>query len=458
MIPVSVFWTAAVLLLTIARPVIAQEASRGQSLQRRELENGLQVVVVENHAAPLATVLVAVRSGASVQRRTERGLAHLYEHLLFRSYGNSPSAFGGDAGGLNASYNGTTSNEVVTYFLLLPSENAVQGIRLLGRLLIRPQFRMADLKDERAVVLDELERAQSDPEQALVREVSRQLWGAAWHRRDVAGDSLSLMGITPAQLIEEYARYYVPNNAALIVTGDVTSSEVFEAAEHHFGEWTAQDDPFADQRFVPFTALAGSRAVIVARDLLDVTIHIKMQGPGLREDPAATYAADALFEILNDPNSHFQRQLVGRGLFQSVGTSYLTLTECGPITIAGRTTVTRAYDALLALIAQIDSLGLLVGVREEDLMIATKRREVDAAVEREAAATLAPNLAFWWAGSGIDYYLRYGDRMNALTLDDLQRFAERYVVGQPKVLGLMGPSDAMTRIAEWLRGAGGGNP
>lgn len=458
MTPVSAVWKAAILLFTIARPVTAQEASRGPSLQRRELANGLQVVVVENHAAPLATVLVAVRSGAAVQRRSERGLAHLYEHVLFRAYGDGPSAFGSEAARLNASYNGITGNEVVTYFLLLPSENAVQGIRLLGRLLTRPRFRLADLKDERAVVLDELERAQSDPEQALVREVSRQLWGAAWHRRDVGGDSLSLMGITPTRLIEEYARYYVPNNAALIVTGDVTPREMFEAAEGHFGEWTARDDPFAEQRFVPFAALAGSRAVIVGRDVLDVTIHIKMQGPGVHEDPAATYAADALFEILNDPSSHFQRQLVGQGLFQSVGASYLTLTELGPITIVGKTTVIRAHDALLALIAQIDSLGLLVGVGEEDLLIATKRREVDATVEREAVATLAPDLAFWWAGSGIDHYLTYSDRMMALTLADLQRFAEHYLVGRPKVLGLMGPSDAMTRIAEWLSGAGGGNP
>lgn len=458
MIPVSALRKAALLLLNTAQLAAAQEASRGQSLQRRDLENGVQVIVVENHSAPVATVLVAVRAGAAVQGRTERGIAHFCEHLLFRFYGDGPSEFGGDAARLNASYNGATASEVVTYFLLLPSENAVEGIRLMGRLLTRPRFRVADLEEERAVVLDELERALSDPEQALVREVSRQLWGAAWHRWDVAGDSLSLVDITLTQLMEQYARYYVPNNAALIVTGDVTSGEVFDAAERHFGEWTARDDLSADRRFVSFPTLAGSRAVIVARDLPDVTIHIEMRGPGVREDPAATYAADVLFDILNDPSSHVQRQLVGHGLFQSVGASYRTQTEQGPITIAGKTTVARAQEALWALIAQIDSLGLLVGVSEEDLLIATRRREVDAAIEREAAATLAPTLASVWAVSGMDYYLTYPDRVNALTLEDLRGFAERYLVGRPKVIGVMGPNDAMARIAEWLRGAGGSNP
>lgn len=449
---------AAVLLLTVATPLTAQEVGREQALRRRTLQNGLEVLVVENHAAPLATVLVAVRGGASVQRSTESGLAHLFEHLLFRSYGDGSATFGGEAARLNASYNGTTAAEVVSYFLLLPSENAERGIRLLARLLPRPRFRPADLVDERAIVLDELERRQSDPEEALSREVSRQLWGAAWHRRDVGGDSLSLMGITVPRLLETYARYYVPNNAALIVTGDVTSADVFQAAERHFGAWDAGDDPFADREVVPLAPLAGSRAVIVARDLPDVTIHIELQGPGVRDDAAATYAADALCEILNDPSSHFQRQLVGRGLFYSVGASYLTLAERGPITLAGKTSADRAHDALFALIAQIDSLGLLVGVEEEDLLVAARRREVDAAIEREAAAALAPSLASWWAAGGSGYYLTYDDRMSALSLVDLRRFAERYLVGQPKVLGLMGSSEAMTRIAEWLRGAGGGGP
>ncbi|HEX9693322.1 MAG TPA: pitrilysin family protein [Gemmatimonadales bacterium] len=446
----SVEWKAAVLLFCGAPVAMAQETTETPSLQRRDLDNGLEVLVVENHAAPLATILVAVRSGAAVQRTTERGLAHLYEHVLFRSYGNGPSAFGSDAGRLNASYNGTTSHEVVTYYVLLPSENAEAGIRLLGRLATDPRFRVSDLAEERAVVLDELERGQADPEQALVREVSRQLWGAAWHRRDVGGDSLSLMGITAVRLTEEYQRYYVPNNAALIVTGDVIAADVFAAAAEHFAEWQARDDPFAGQQFVPYAPLAGSRAVIVARDLTDVTIHLKMSGPGLRTDPEATYAADALFDILNDPSSHFQEELVRGGLFQSVGASYLTLSEQGPITISGKTTVARAHDALEALLAQIDSLALLVGVDEEDLLIAARRREVDASIAREAAATLAPTLAFWWATGGTDYYRTYPDHMNALTLDDLRRFAEQYLVGKPKVMGLLGPDEAMARIAQWL--------
>src|SRR2546428_683311 len=67
-------------------PAPAQDSTLGRFIRRRHLDNGLDMIVVENHAVPLATVLVAVHNGAFTQDSAEQGLAHLYEHLLFRSY------------------------------------------------------------------------------------------------------------------------------------------------------------------------------------------------------------------------------------------------------------------------------------------------------------------------------------------------------------------------------------
>jgi zinc protease len=449
-------WKAAVVSLVAASTASAQADRAAEALHRFELDNGLELIVVENHAAPLATVLLAIRGGAAVQVKGEEGLAHLFEHVVFRSYGNEPAAFHIDAAKLNAISNGATDHELVYYFLTLPSENTEKGIRLLGRLITRAEFRRRDLKDEVNIVLDELERGQSDPEQALMRQVSRHLWGEAWHRRDLGGDSVSLMAITEDRLTEDYARFYVPNNAALIVTGDVSPSSVFEDTERHFGEWKRGPDPFDGAQFAPILPLSRSRAALVSHDpLYDVTIRLAMQGPSLRDDRAATYAADVLLQILNEPSSVFQERLVGSGLFQALGSSYLTLSEVGPITIAGKTTAFAAHDALLALIAQIDSLNLLVGVTDEDLAIAKKRREVDAVLALESTGTLAPSVASWWAGAGMDYYLSYRERLNAQTLEDLRQFARRYLVNQPRVIGMLGPTATMARIEDWLRGSSG---
>lgn len=448
-------WSIILLLLLVASTLSAQESQRARSLHEFTLDNGLDIIVLENHLAPLATVLVAVRGGAAAQRPGEQGLAHLYEHLMFRAYGRRPGAFGSDASDLNAMYNGATSQEAVTYFLTLPSDKVENGIQLLARLLTRPKFRSEDLEAERAIVLDELERGQSDPEQALDREVSRHLWGDAWHRRDVGGDSVVLMQLGIDQIKANYQRYYVPNNAALIVTGDVSPEKVLEWARRRFRDWKSSGDPDAGEQHIAIEELTGTTAAIVGREILDVTIQIALLGPSLEDDSAATYAADVLFEILNDPNSAFQHRLVGTGLFQALGCSYLTLRETGPIECSGKLGVEAPDAALMALMTQLDSLDHLPGVTPEDLAAAKKRREVGAALAREQAATAAPTLAFWWAGAGMGYYGTYHERMNAQTLEDLRTFARHYLVGRPKVIGVLGPGGVMRMVANWLNRSGG---
>ena len=447
---------AAVALLVTSLMLPATRAPAQQSpltrfIRQTRLDNGLDVIVVENHVVPLATVLVAVHNGAFTQDSAEDGLAHLYEHLLFRSYHGGPDAFGIEVTRLNGTYNGATAEEVVYYYVTVPSKNVERGLKLVAQLVTAARFSNGDLKEERPVVLDELQRAASDPERELTRHVDRMLWGASWSRKDVGGDSASLAGITVERLKQVYARYYVPNNAALIVTGDVSSDQVFARAAKEFHDWNRGPDPFADHPIPPVAPRTASTAVILSHDVRDVTIRIALQGPGVGGDTAATYAADALFDVLNDPASAFQHRLVDLGPFQSVTGYYLTLDHTGPIQFVGKTTAPRAQDALLMLLDEIDNLDLLEGVGDEDLAIAKKRREVSMALTIEQTSMLAPELATWWSSAGLDYYLGYHGRMRAQTVDDLRRFARAYIVNRPRVIGVLAPADVTQSLAAWLR-------
>ncbi|PYP10277.1 MAG: hypothetical protein DMD59_06130 [Gemmatimonadetes bacterium] len=434
----------------------ASSAWAGQSplervMHRKTLDNGMQVIVVENTAVPLATALVAVHNGAFTQDTDEAGLAHLYEHLLFHSFRHNPSAFGLEATKLKGVYNGTTSDEVVNYFVTVPSDNIESAIGLLADLLLKAGFSNGDLKAERSVVLNELQRGESDPEGDLERQVERALWGAAWHRKDVGGDSSSLQGISLDRLKATYARYYVPNNAALIVTGDVEPDRIFAVAVKRFGEWGAAPNPFADRPIPEVPGLDKTTAVMVAKDVLDVTIVVALHGPSVRTDPGATYAADVLFDVFNDPSSAFQQKIVESGPFESISGSYLTLDHTGPIEIRGKTTPEHAQQAILAIVGELQNLDLLQGVTDDDLAIARKRRQVGTALTLERTASLAPSLAFWWSAAGMDYYLGYNDHMATQTADSLQRFARTYVTATPRVIGVMGTPDVVGRIGDWLR-------
>src|SRR4029077_20001712 len=133
---------------------------------------------------------------AFTQEPEERGLAHLYEHILFRSYKGDPNAFGRAAGRLNAAYDGFTSTEVVSYVLMVPSRNADGAIDLMAGLFRDARFSNQDLQEERPVVINELQRHASDPEDRLARQVAQALWGTSWSRKDEGGDSVTLAGIT----------------------------------------------------------------------------------------------------------------------------------------------------------------------------------------------------------------------------------------------------------------------
>jgi len=445
----------AVLALAIAAGApdraLAQGSGLERGMRRATLENGLQVIVVANPTVPLATALIAVRNGAFTQDSAEAGLAHLYEHLLFRSFRGDPLAFAREAAKLNGAYNGGTSEEVVTYYVMVPSQHIESAIRLLADLLRKARFSNGDLRNERPVVLDELQRGESDPQQDFQRRVERMLWGPAWHRKDVSGDSTSIRAISLERLRATYARYYVPNNAALIVTGDVTPERILQAAQRHFGEWQAGSDPFADRPIPPIPARASSSAVLVVADVPDVTMVVALQGPSVGADPDATYAADVLFDVFNDPASAFQRRLVDAGPFRSIAGQYRTLDHTGPIEIRGSTTPQNAQRALMVLLAELDSLDRLDGVTDEDLEFAKKRREVAAALTLERTASVAPSVAYWWSAAGLDYYRTYHDRMAAQTADDLRLFARSYVVNHARVIGVLGAPAVVDQLEAWLR-------
>lgn len=451
--PSAVFLAASAVLTTTK--TAAQRPTHAAAVQQTTLDNGLQVLVVENHTVPLATVLIAVHTGAMTQEAEDQGLAHLYEHLLFRAFEGHPSGFAQEATALDAQYNGTTSEEVVTYFLMLPSKNAMKGIALLARLLQKPRFNRRDLQEELPVVLDELQRAESDPEQTLERQASQLLWGTSWSRKDVSGDSGTLKAIGLGRLQETYARYYVPNNTALVVTGDVASGDVFAAARQQFGPWRRAPDPFAEHPIPPMGQMTASTAALVALPVVHATIVVHLRGPSVELDTAATYAADALCDVLNEGGSPFQQHLVGSGLLQSVRCEYLPRVHVGSISFRGQTTPANAYAALTVLLGEIDQLHRLEGVSEEDLAITRQRRRVRAALALESSSMLAPTLASWWASGGIGYHEGYDDRVNEQRLDDLRRFAQAFIVSRPRVIAVLATPEVIEQLNTLLRAASG---
>lgn len=427
------------LATSAAAGATAQRATLEKVIKREVLPNGMEIIVAENHGVPLATIEIDVRNGAFTQPPGFEGLAHMYEHMFFKANADlpEPEAFVDRAGELGAVFNGTTTEERVNYYVTLPSDSLRGGIQFIAAALRRPLFRSDELERERQVVLGEYDRAESNPFSALTNETGKVLWGSAWSRKDALGARPAILATTPEKLREIQHKYYVPNNSALIVTGDVNPDSVFRAARDAFGDWPRAADPFVADPIPPVPPLPASKGMVIEAPIGTVIVLIQWQGPSVGKDPQSTYAADVFSDVLNQPNSGFQKRLVDTGLFQAVGVNYYTLNHVGPITVAGETSpgnVRQAAAALEAELAKVVQQGYLTDAELENVK---QQRIVGTMMSLERASGFAHQLGFWWAVTGLDYFYGYVDTMARQTPADLVRYASRYIVGKPHVTGVL---------------------
>jgi zinc protease len=422
-----------------AAAIGSQRATLEKIISRRVLANGLEVIVVEHHGVPIATVEIDVRNGSFTQTPGFEGLAHLYEHMFFNANLDSPSQeeFQAKLSSIGAIFNGTTNEEQVNYYLTVPNDRTEEGMALLAQALRAPLFLEDELEREREVVIGEYDRAESNPFWQLQTAMGKKLWGSQWSRKNTIGDRATILATTPAKMRAIQQRYYVPNNTALIVTGDVDPQRIFALAQKHYGDWKRRPDPFADAPIPPIPPLRQDEAVIVEQPVAGIVVMLQWHGPSVGEDPDATYAADVFSDILNRDGSAFQRDLVDNGLWQGVGVNYYTLDHTGPITISGRTTPERFHEAMAALEREIEKVVEPGYFTAEELAAAKQQRAVGTAMGLERASGFAHTIGFWWSVSSLEYYMGYVDAMAAQTPDDLRGYARKYIIGKPHVTGVL---------------------
>ena len=442
------FWWSVMALTTLAVTARAQRAELERRIQRQVLSNGLEVIVVENHGVPLVTIEVDVRNGSFTQGPQYEGLSHLYEHMFFKANAEyfEPDRFVARASELGAVFNGQTREEVVNYYLTLPADSIEAGLRFLAAALKAPLFRKEELERERAVVIGEYDRNESSPFYHFTTAVDKALWTTAWSRKNPLGERDVILRTTPEQMRFIQQRYYIPNNSAIVVTGDVSPDRAFALARTVFGDWKRGPDPFTVDPIPPVPPLLRNKGVITEQPVGSVIVMLRWQGPSARKDVAATYAADVFSDVLNQTGSRFQRRLVDSGLFQSVGVNYYTLNQVGPITIVGETSPEKLREALAALDEEITKSVEPSYFSTEELEFTKQHRIVDAMFQLERASGFAHQLGFWWAVTGLDYFYGYTDTMAKQTPDDLRAYARTFIIGKPHVVGVLISPEARRRI------------
>jgi zinc protease len=432
--------------LALAHPLTAG-AQAALPVSDTTLSNGLHVIVVENHAVPLVTVELDVKNGAYTQTPEFEGLAHLYEHMFFKANKTIPSQekYLQRLRQLGAQWNGTTSDERVNYFITLGVDSLRPGMQFMEDAIRYPLFLQEELVRERPVVTGEFDRNEANPYFQLNRAMDTLLWTPAYYsHKNTIGDRQVILSTTPEKMREIQHRYYVPNNSALILAGDVTPANGFRLATEVFGDWPRGEDPFATPIPDP-PPLAKTRAVTVEQPVEAATLVLKFDGPSVTRDPASTYAADVLSAILNKRTSALSKRLVDSGLAYFASLSYYTLAHTGPISLFLQVDPTKAVEAKRALLEEITKMGDSTYVTPQELADAQTELGIQALYEREQTSEWAHTIGFWWSVASLDYYRNYVPNMQRISRGDLAQYARTYLVGKPYVVGLMMNPDAFKK-------------
>jgi zinc protease len=431
--------TALLVSVAGATALAAQRAELEKHIQRTTLPNGLDVIVVPNRGVPLVTIEADVKNGSFTQGPEFEGLSHLYEHMFFKANKAfpEPDQFVARASELGAEFNGTTSEERVNYYLTVPADSVEGGMRFLAAALTNPVFRKDELEREREVVIGEYDRNESNPFYPFSTAMSKALWTSAWSRKNPLGVRSVIQSTTPEKMQTIQRRYYVPNNTAIIITGDIAADRAFALARTVFGSWPRGADPFTTDPVPAIPPLTKDTAVIVEQPIGTVIVELQWQGPSARQDPASTYAADVFSDVLNQPGSRFQKRLVDSGLFESIGVNYYTLNHVGPITIEGETSPGKLKQALAALRDEIQKLNDPAYYAPDEIEASKQKRIVGTELSLERASGFAQQLGFWWAVTGLEYFYGYVDTMAKQTPADLRNYAAKYIIGKPHVTGVL---------------------
>jgi zinc protease len=409
-----------VALLLVGAGLFAQVAQPG--VVRATLENGLRVVVVPDTLAPVATIVVNYLVGSEDAPPGFPGLAHAQEHMMFRGSpgltADQLSAIGAEMGG---DFNADTTETVTQYFFTVPAEDVdvalhLEAIRMAGALDTEALW-----QQERGAIEQEVARDLSNPEYLLFQRLQAEFFKGTVFEHDALGTKASFDLTTGAMLRRFHETWYVPNNAILVVAGNVDPAQVVESVRTLFGPIPSR--PVPARPSVSLGPVSPQQlALTTDRPYGMAVAAFRMPGSTSPDFAAATILAD----VLSSQRGALEQMVVdGQALFAGFSLGDKPPASIG-YAIAGfpaGSDGAKVLDQVKQILADIAAKGA-----PADLVDAARRRELAAA---EFARNSISSLAFSWSQALAVYGLQSPDEelaaISKVTKADVDRAARQYL-------------------------------
>jgi zinc protease len=434
----------AALLFSILAGSSGHATGWGPEVTHFTLNNGLEVVVIPDRRTPVVTHMVWYRVGAADETPGKSGLAHFLEHLLFKGTKKNPQGlFSQTVATIGGSENAFTSSDYTGYFQRTSREKLKLMMEFESDRMTNLVLTDDVVKPELQVILEERNsRIENNVNARLSEQMEAALYLNHPYGRPVIGWRHEMEGLTREDALEFYKRFYTPNNAILIIAGDVTPDEVKQLAEETYGrvprvaEVKPRVRPQEPKQEAPRTVtLADPRVTQPSLSRYYLAPSYTSGRPGEAE------AVDVLTHILGrGANSRlYQKLVVADGIAVSAAATYygtsIDTTRLGiyatPKPGTSLTQIEAAVDAVLAEIIE-------KGVSQEELERSRNRLIADAVYAQDSQSSLAR----WYGASlatglTVDQIRSWPTRLRAVTVEDVKAAARNVLDKQRSVTGYL---------------------
>jgi zinc protease len=299
----------------VSIPALSADATNSPSVHSRTLANGLEIFVKVDRRAPVAVSMMWYRAGSIDETSGTTGVAHVLEHMMFQGTRRIPGAeFSSMIAEVGGRSNAFTSEDYTGYHQQLHNSNLELSFELEADRMVNLNLVEATFAKEIRVVMEERRQRVDDNPRALVYErLHSTMFMTHPYRTPVVGWMNDLENMQLSDARAWYDAWYAPNNAVLVVSGDVQPEQVFALAEKHFGPIPARSLPARKPQVEP--EQTGMKRVIVKAPARMPSVSMAYHAPGIRdvEHDWEPYALSILAGVLDGhPAARLQRELVSR--------------------------------------------------------------------------------------------------------------------------------------------------
>ncbi|MFQ5352598.1 MAG: insulinase family protein, partial [Candidatus Binatia bacterium] len=409
-------------------------------------DNGMEVLIREDHFAPVVAMQVWVKAGSTDESDAEAGVAHVHEHMLFK--GTARRGVGEIAGEVESAggrINAWTSWDQTVYHIVLASRYAEQGLDILADAVQHSSFDPNELNKELGVVMEEYKRGQDMPGTRLFHTLFATAFEKHPYRRPVIGTEQSITHLTREKVLDFFSRFYAPNNMALIIVGDVDTERVKAQIHEEFDGFESRkiekpvrpsEDPQDELRYE-------SLRMDVKESHLAVAFHI----PDANHDDAPLLDMVS-FVLGGGEGSRLYRRLVAEAeLANSVSAFAYTPVDPGLFVITASLEDEKLLGTLEGILDETAELRARP-LTAEELKRARHNLKADFIYRRQTVQGQAREIGYLLTvHNDLEYDRRYLQRLDAITLEEVQQAALRYFDRNNLTVVSLLPNDSPSQLS-----------